>query len=408
MFEKFKAQPAFRYGRVKIFLTQRFLTIFSIQMLNIAVSQYVYEVSRSPYYLAYVGLTLFLPKFLLSPITGFVADHFERRRIILLCRVLRAFVAIGLVLSVLVQSSLLWVYCLLLLQGIANAFDGPATQAYVPQLVPREDFANVATWNSFFFQVGAVLGPVMGGWIYGFLGPAEVFAAVLLCSLVAFALVLRIDVHSQPNREGKLSLTGVLAGLHYVRQQPVLLGALSLDLFAVLFGGVVALLPIYANEIYNVGATGLGYLRAAPGFGAMLVGFFLAQIPKKFQSGRVMMTCVALFGVCTIAFAISKTFWIALPFLILLGAFDMVSVVIRSIMVQLETPDILRGRVSAVNMIFIGASNELGEFESGVTAGWFGVVPAAVLGGCLTLLVTGVWKKMFPALWDYQHSEDAK
>jgi predicted MFS family arabinose efflux permease len=281
--------------------------------------------------------------------------------------------------------------------GAGQAFLGPASQSLLPFLVAREDFPRAVAWNSSTFQVATIAGPAVGGLLYAF-GPACVYAVSAGCYACAALLISSIRARLRVAAAVKPGFDGILTGLRFVFSRPAILGAISLDLFAVLFGGATALLPIYARDILRVGPLGLGLLRSAPAIGAGIVALWLAQRPLTRRAGKRMFACVALFGIMTVVFGLSRSFFLSLASLAVLGAADMVSVVVRQTLVQINTPDEKRGRVSAVNSIFIGASNQLGEFESGLTASWFGVVPAAVLGGIGTLIVVALWAGLFPSL----------
>ena len=386
------------------FVTARFLTLASHQMLLVAVSQAVFELTHSPLHLGYIGLALFFPKIGFSLLAGHTADRFDRRGVILVCRLAQLAAVVALIISFSVAPhNLTILYGLLVLLGTANAFDGPASQSIVTQLVPPEKFGKAVAWNSSVMQMAFIAGPALGGWFYALSGRVVfVLAVVALLRLGSVWFVARIHPRTDHIEPSELSWTNLMAGIRYVFRARAILGAISLDLFAVLFGGVVALLPIYANDILQVGPSGLGFLRAAPSVGASLVAIVLAQRPALKKPGMTMLWCVALFGLATVFFAVSHHFIFSLVCLVVMGAADMVSVVIRGILVQVETPPAMRGRVSAVNFIFIGASNELGEFESGLTASWFGVVPAAVIGGLGTLAVVSLWAMRFPELRRYR------
>ena len=284
-----------------------------------------------------------------------------------------------------------WVWC--------DRFNGPAGQAFLPQLVSEEHFPNAVAWAATIFQAATIFGPIIGGVVYAATrGPSAVYGTAIVTSLLAAVATSRIHPRRPPKHREPPSLKTVLAGFHYIWQKKLILGSISLDLFAVLLGGAVALLPVYAKEILQTGPWGLGLLRGAPGVGAAAMAILLAYRPIRRRAGLTMLWCVAGFGVFTIIFGLSRSLYISLASLLLLGASDMVSVVIRNTLVQITTPDEMRGRVSAVNMLFIGASNEFGQFESGITAHWFGTVPAVVLGGVGTLVVIAVWSWLFPEL----------
>jgi MFS family permease len=291
------------------------------------------------------------------------------------------------------------IYAALLLNGGVRAFNAPAAQAFLPLLVPQEQFPNAVAWSASVFQTATVVGPMIGGLVYGATGsPVFVYASAAIAYLGSLFFISRIRVQAVERRETAASVAIVLEGLKYIWRNKLILGALSLDLFAVLLGGIVALLPVYAREILNVGATGLGLLRSAPGIGAVIMAVIVAHWPLQRRAGILMLWCVFAFGVFTIVFGLSRNLAVSLVMLMLIGASDMVSVIIRHTMVQLGTPDEMRGRVSAVNMVFIGASNEVGQFESGITAQWFGAVPAVVLGGLGTVAIVIAWAWLFPEL----------
>jgi MFS family permease len=292
------------------------------------------------------------------------------------------------------------IYVVLILIGVVRSFNSTASRSILPQLVPEEHFPNAVAWNASIFQAATILGPSFGGILYAaFRGPSVVYVVAMLTAIGATVSSFRIkpEVKARPPRE-PMSLKTVFAGLHYIWRKKLILGAISLDLFAVLLGGAVALLPVYAREILHTGPWGLGLLRTAPGVGAALMAVLLAHRPLRGRSGPTLLWSVAGFGIFTIIFGFSRSLTISLIALLLLGASDMVSVIIRATLTQLATPDEMRGRVTAVDMIFIGTSNEFGQFESGVTAQWFGTVPAVVLGGIGTLVVIAVWAWLFPEL----------
>lgn len=381
------------------FLAARFLATLAVQMQTVAVGWQVYAVTRDPLDLGLIGLSQFLPFVLLILPAGHIADTRDRRRIISMCFALECVCA--LLLLVLARRGLhsaVPVFAVMVLFGIARAFAMPTGQALLPNLVSREQFGTAVALNSSTWQVATIAGPALGGVIY-LSGASVVYATV--AALLAIAVLLTLMVRRGGERRESAEAPGLrtlLSGLSFVWSRRPLLGAISLDLFAVLFGGATALLPVYAADVLHVGPEGLGLLRTAPGFGAVLCGLVIGVVPISRHAGRWMFGGVLVFGVATITFGLSHNFWLSVAALAVMGVGDMVSVYIRHLLVQLETPDDIRGRVSAVNAVFIGASNELGEFESGLTAAWFGVVPAVVLGGCATLLVAGAWSRLFPEL----------
>jgi MFS family permease len=373
--------------------------MLGVQMQSVAVGWQIYATRGRPLDLAWVGLAQFLPAAGLSLVTGHAADRFDRRRILLSCHAALAALSLALFGIARTGGGIGLIYAVLVGVGIARAFLGPAAQSMLPTLVPLELFGSAVAWGASFFQVATVLGPSLGGVLYGAAGgPGSVYLASGACSLVAFVLVS--SMRPSPARSSRPATTrsSVLAGVRYVRGNPIVLGAISLDLFAVLLGGATALLPVYARDILHLGPSALGALRSAPAAGATVIALVLARFPIKRQAGLKMLVCVALFGCATVVFGLSRSFGLSLAALTIAGAADMVSVFVRSTLVQLATPEAMRGRVSAVNMVFIGASNELGEFESGVTAQWFGTVPSVVLGGVGTLAVVALWAWRFPKL----------
>jgi MFS family permease len=382
-----------------LFLAARFLATIAVQMQTVAVGWQVYEVTRDPLDLGLIGLSQFLPFVLLILPAGHMADSRDRRRIITLCFALECVCALLLLaLAARGLHSAAPVFAVMVLFGIARAFAMPTGQALLPNLVSREQFGTAVALNSSTWQVATIAGPALGGVVY-LSGAPVVYGTV--AALLALATLLTLMVRRGGERTPTTETPGLhtlLSGLRFVWSRRPVLGAISLDLFAVLFGGATALLPVYAADVLHVGPSGLGLLRTAPGAGAALCGLAIGIAPIARHVGRWMFGGVVAFGVATIAFGLSTSFWLSIAALAVMGAGDMVSVYIRHLLVQLETPDAIRGRVSAVNAVFIGASNELGEFESGLTAAWFGTVPAVIVGGCATLLVAGAWSRLFPEL----------
>lgn len=389
---------AIRIPRFRRFILGRLCESMSGQMLAVAVGWQVYHLTGRPLDLGFVGLALFLPSVCLALVTGHTADRHDRRMVLGLSCCLDALSVLLLILLTLGGNrDPFWIFCVLFLVGTARAFQAPASFAILPNLVAPQQFANAAAWVSTIWQGAAIAGPALGGVLY-LLGPVPVFCACMTLSLVAAALFLRLPVSSGPKLQGNVTWESLLAGIHFIRTHPVVLGAISLDLFAVLLGGATALLPVYARDILEVGPAGLGLLRSAPAVGALVLGLLLLRYPVQRNAGRTLLVTVAIFGMATIGFGLSRTLWLSLLMLAILGAADMISVVIRRVLIQVATPDEMRGRVSAAESVFIGASNELGEFESGVAAALVGTVPAVVLGGLGTLLVVAVWSWKFPAL----------
>jgi MFS family permease len=381
-------------------MTARFLSIVSSEMISVAVGWQIYALTHRPLDLGLVGLAQFAPGVALFLIAGHTADRHPRQTILRICY--GAFAVCPTVLLALTLHGLssVWpIYAVLLANGTIRAFNGPAGQSFLPQLVKPEHFPNAVTWGSSFFQVATILGPMLGGLIYGFAGsPVLVYGSATAAYLVAVVLLSAIRVDIAPRKRQEESIGVLLEGLRYIWRNPLILGCMSLDLFAVLLGGATALLPVYASAILHTGPYGLGILRAAPGVGAVTVAILLAHHPLRRRAGVAMLYCICGFGIFTIVFGLSHNLFLSLAALVLTGAFDMVSVIVRSTLVQLTTPDEMRGRVSAVNMLFIGASNEVGQFESGITAQWFGSVPAVILGGAGTLVVVLAWNWLFPSL----------
>jgi len=378
----------------------RLLTTLSWQMLAVAVGWQVYALTHDPLALGVVGLSEFLPFLCLVMFGGHVADRVDRRNVLVVAWSIEA-LCIGVLLWLtLAGVRAAWpIYLIIAAFGSTRAFYAPAMQAMVPTLVPREEFPRALALNSTLYQVSVIAGPALGGVLF-LAGPELVFGICAATFLITVLLLLSLGPH-RAQRAATPSATGgheLLEGLRYVLHQRLVLGVISLDLFAVLFGGVTALLPIFAGEVLHIGPVGLGVLRTAPGVGAALTAALLALRPVNRRAGLALFGGVAVFGLCTIVFALSRDAALSIAALFVLGCGDMLSVYVRGILVQLNTPDAIRGRVSAINSMFIGGSNELGEFESGVTARWFGLVPAALLGGVLTLLVVVAWMLMFPPL----------
>lgn len=381
-------------------MSARVLITCAAEMQSVAVGWQIYNLTHRPLDLGLVGLAQFAPAMLLFLIAGHTADRFPRQRILQACY--GGFALCSLLLLTLAVNGItnVWpIYAVLVWNGIVRAFNGPAGQAFLPLLVPQDAFPSAVAWASSIFQGATVLGPALGGLIYGLSGsPIPVYS----CSAFACAggLVLIGAVHLQPIVRPRQNATidMILEGLRYIWRNKLILGAISLDLFAVLLGGAVALLPVYAREILNTGPYGLGILRGAPSAGAVLMAIALARWPLRRHAGTALFICVSGFGIFTIVFGLSRNLYLSLAALILLGACDMISVIIRHTLVQLATPDDMRGRVSAVNVLFIGASNEVGQFESGLTAQWFGTVPAVILGGAGTLAIVAFWSWLFPQL----------
>src|SRR5215467_8210571 len=392
-------RAAFTHPGFVLFEIARFLIVSAVEMQAVAVGWQVYEITKRPLDLGFVGLAQFLPGILLFPISGHASDQLERRHVLSACYGGYAACFALLLLLTRRAPSIELIYVVLVLIGIVRSFNSTASRAILPQLVPQEHFPNAVAWNASIFQAATILGPSFGGIVYAaFKGPEAVYAIAMVTAIGATISSFRIRPEVKPRPREPMSLKTVFAGLHYIWNKKLILGAISLDLFAVLLGGAVALLPVYAREILHTGPWGLGLLRAAPGVGAAMMAILLAYQPLRRRVGKVMLICVAGFGVCTIIFGVSHSLVLSLLSLTIVGGTDMVSVVVRGTLVQIATPDSVRGRVNAVDMIFIGASNELGEFESGLTAHWFGSVPAVILGGIGTIMVVALWAWLFPEL----------
>lgn len=383
----------------RLFLLYRLLVTLAIQMQSVAVAWQVYNLSHSALHLGYVGLAIFLPNLIFALPGGRAADRYPRRRIMIASISIILLSSLSLLISHQHPVYGLWqVYPTLGLIGLARAFYGPAASAYISQLVTADRLPKAIAQNSTVFQFSTILGPALAGWIVAMPG-ASVSTVYMTClvflsvALIALAQLPSHPIPGGPGRELKL-----LSGLQYVWNNKLILGAISLDLFAVLLGGAVALLPVFARDILKVGAPGLGAMRSAPALGATLMALYLSFRPLKQKVGYKMLAAVMIFGLATVAFALSQNYIFSLGCLVLLGAMDMISVVVRQTLIQTHTPDAMRGRVSAVNMVFIGASNELGEFESGLTAAWLGTVPAVVIGGIGTCLIVMMWTVFFPGL----------
>ena len=368
------------------------------QMLMVAMAWHMYELTSSAWDLGLVGLVQFVPALLLALLAGHVADRWPRGRIIVVCLLGQALVA-----AVLLQATwadalsrdlLLW---LSLVMGAIRAFQMPASQALLPALVSPSLLPRAMAFSSAGLQAAILGGPALGGFVFA-LGADVVYALSLALLLVASLALMRLSLPHRQAAPESMTVTSVLAGVRFVWHHKLLLGGFSLDLFAVLLGGATALLPIYAKDILEVGPWGLGLLRASPAAGALIMSLVLTRWPLQRHVGRWLMVSVGLFGVSIAVFAVSTVFWLSMLALVFSGAFDMVSVVVRQTLMQLETPDEMRGRVSAVSTIFIGASNQLGEFESGATAAWMGPVAAALVGGIGTVVVAVLWTRLFPSL----------
>ncbi len=435
---------AFRHRNFVIYWVARLFTTFGAQILSVAVLWQIYDLTKDPLYPGLVGLVQFLPLFLLVLVTGAAADRFGRRTIMGLSITLAAVCA-----ALMMAASWLtpgvhappgspeamttaWLMlAILILFGVARAFLGPASASLIVSLVPSKDFANAVTWNSSAWQAATIIGPAVGGLLLAFgedpfvnflrsnghfetaalldrQGPGVAYAVALVLMITGAIMIFSLPKPPAGPPKDRPTLNNMLEGFRYIWREKVVLGAISLDLFAVLMGGVIALLPIYADDILHLGPAGLGWLRAAPGVGAIAVAALLATFPIKDNAGVIMFVCVGLFGIFTVVFGLSTTPWLSILALVMLGAADMVSVVVRETLLQLWTPDEVRGRVNAVNSVFVSASNELGEFRAGTMAkvlgaGIFGATTAVVIGGVGAVIVAGAWAWMFPQLRKARH-----
>ena len=402
------AASAFLSRDFRLYQTARLLVILGAEAQSVAVAWQVYQITHSALDLGLTGLALFAPGLFFMLWAGHVADRYDRRWIIMACYGVQAVCTMALLRFALHPTGRVWpIYAVLLGIGMGRAFSGPASSALLPSLVPRHHFVNAVTWGSIVFQIANIAGPAVGGLLFtlplkGYMtrwnGAAVVYAFTLTTLLAFLALVGAMRTKPVRALKKGFDLETMLAGFRYVWQAKLLLGSISLDLFAVLLGGAVALMPIYATEILHAGPQALGLLRAMPALGALMVSLTMTVRPIQRDAGKLMLTCVAIYGAATVTFGLSRTMWLSLVALVIIGASDMVSVVIRASILQLATPPEMRGRVSAVNWLFVGASNEFGGFESGLTAHWWGAVRAVVVGGIGSLIVTGIAAAVFPAL----------
>ncbi|MGB3646009.1 MAG: MFS transporter [Mesorhizobium sp.] len=394
---------AFRHRPFLSYWAARFLGNFSTQIVSVAVGWQMYDLTRDPFDLGLVGIVQFLPSLLLVLVTGVIADRFGRRLIMASAIAVEAACAAALLaLTLHGGMGALPIFAVLAMFGVARAFYGPASSSLFANLVPPEDFANAIAWNSSAWQMATITGPVAGGLLYG-LSAEAAYATAAMLMVIAAALIFTIPKPAQRGETARPTLETLFAGFSYIRGEKVVLGAISLDLFAVLLSGATALLPVYARDILELGPWGLGLLRSAPGIGAICVAIWLAGHPIRNHAGATMLGFVGLFGVVTVVFGLSTVTWLSILALALLGATDMFSVYVRETLIQLWTPDAVRGRVNAVNQVFVGASNELGEFRAGAMAALIGTVPAVVVGGIGAVAVAGLWAWLFPALRKVQH-----
>jgi len=393
-----QARLVFRHADYRRYLSARFMVMNASMMTAVVIGWQIWDLTQSTLYLGYAGLAEFVPNILFALPAGQFADRHDRRYILMGCMALFAVSTAALFLvSIMPHPSVWMIFAISAVTGLARAYIAPASQSLMPLLVPAELFPSAVALAATAIKIGTILGPVIGGFLNA-LGTEVVYAVATAIFLLAFWLTTGYGTPLMAKSEAEPGVGGLLAGIRYVKSQPLILGSISLDLFAVLLGGATALLPVYASDILHVGSSGLGLLRAAPGCGSALMAVALSIWPLERRIGPKMFWSVAVFGVATIVFGLSQSLILSLAALVVLGAADMISVVIRQTLVQIRTPNEMRGRVSSINWLFIGASNELGEFESGLTAAWFGTVPAVVIGGVGTLMVAAVWMALFPSL----------
>jgi MFS family permease len=387
---------ALRIRDFVLFLSGRLFITLAIQIQAVVVGWQVYEITEDPLSLGLIGLAEAIPSIGISLYAGHVADIVSRKRIILLSVVVLLLCSAALLYFTLdagqfvLAHGALPIYGVIFLSGFARGFISPANFAFMPQLIPRELYANAVTWTSTVWESASVAGPAVGGFIYGFFGISAAYAvdaSLVLLSLISYGWVASRPVPAVTQEQGVVEK--IKSGIRFVFHNKIILSAITLDLFAVLFGGAVALLPVFASDILEVGPQGLGLLRAAPGIGALLMAVYLTHWPVNRNVGRILLLCVAGFGFSMIGFAVSTSFWLSMGLLLASGMFDCVSVIVRGTVIHTITPENMKGRVSAVNSMFVGSSNEIGAFESGVAARLLGVVPSVIFGGCMTLIVVG-------------------
>jgi len=370
----------------------------AFQMMSVAIGWQIYSITHSAFALGLVGLSQFLPMFMLTLVVGHVADRYDRRTIAFICQAIQGVAALTLCIATWrgVTSQGL-IYLIAAIAGSARAFESPSMAALLPNLIPRAQLQYATAWSTSANQTAQILGPAMGGLLYAF-GALTVYGAVAVAFIGAAVVLSSIKIEQVVRMRTPLTFESLFSGIAFIRRKPVILGALSLDLFAVLLGGATALLPVFARDILHAGPWALGVLRAAPAVGALAGSIYLAHFPLRRRAGTALFGGVIAFGIATIVFGLSRNLYVSLIALAALGASDVISVVVRMSLVQLQTPDDMRGRVGAINSLFIGTSNQLGEFESGMTAGLFGAVPAVLIGGVGTLAVALIWMRLFPGL----------
>lgn len=399
------AYACMRIKDFRWFVVARFLLTFAIQMQSVIVGWQIYEHTHDALSLGLIGLSEAIPFFGVTLFAGHIADRISRKGIILFSALVYFLCAVALLLIsthfhfLLVERGVFPIYIIIFITGLARGFMSPSQSAFVAQLVPRELFGNASTWNSLAWQIAEVSGPALGGLIYGFFGVGYAYATVVIMSMIGFSFFTIVKNKPLPERNASETVWKSLSeGLKFVFNNQIILSAITLDMFAVFFGGAVSVLPIFADRVLHIGAKGLGFLRAAPAVGAIIMSVIQAHRPFFNKAGRNLLIGVFGFGLMMILFALSKNFYLSLFILLLSGMFDNVSVIIRATIIQLYTPDEMRGRVSAVNGIFIGSSNELGSFESGVAAKLLGLIPSVIFGGSMTLIVVAAIRKFAPKL----------
>jgi len=405
------ATVAWQSRDFRFYSAARLMGIMGAEAQAVGVAWQIYEITHSALALGYTGLALFLPGIFFVLPAGHVADRYERRTVILTCYTVQALATMALLWLALHHSHNIWlIYAILFVIGAGRCFSGPAASALVPTLVPKHHFVNAVTWGATIFQIANASGPMIGGLLFTIpllhlfggrfasLNGAPLVYAFTLLGLLTFLTLFSVIKPRGAGEQKGFTVDTMLAGLRYVIGTRLLLGSISLDLFAVLLGGAASLLPIFASDILHSGANGLGLLRAMPSLGALAVSLTLLVHPIKRRAGKTMLVCVGIFGAATVVFGLSRNLLLSCVALVIIGASDMISVVVRSSILQLATPPEMRGRVSSINWLFIGVSNEVGEYESGLTAHWWGAVRAVVIGGVASLAVTGIWSAFFPAL----------
>ena len=392
---------AVRVRDFQLFILSRLFITLALMIQAVVVGWQVYEITKDPLSLGLIGLAEAIPAIAVSLYAGHLADIVERKKIILVCVITLVCCSLALLFFTMNAGTFVLlhgpqpIYTVIFVSGLARGFLSPANFSFMPQLIDREAYQNAITWNSTVWEGAAVVGPMIGGLVYGFYGITAAYSVDVVLIVSALLCYALIPNRPLPPVTGELGIwEKITAGVKFVFSNQIILGAITLDLFAVLFGGAVALLSIFADDILHVGKVGLGFLRSAPSIGAVLMAVYITYHPIKKRMGKILLWCVAGFGLCMIGFGLSQWFWVSMALLVLSGVFDCVSVIARSTMIHTLTPENMKGRVSAVNSIFIGSSNEIGAFESGVAARLMGTVPSVIFGGVMTLIVVSVtgWK----------------